>query len=136
VLACAHCAHVGEVADEVRLTGDQLQAPMGHALSRQAADEVQLVALPPVAQGQGWTPGAGLVVAGATRHPEPHILFAGALPQLQHHPIGVPPLAEANEPICLQRVPALAWKAATSRRRPRRRQAPPLDRPRESLSQG
>ena len=49
----AHCAHVREVADEVRRAGDQLQAPMGQALNRQAAEEVQLVEFPPVHQGQG-----------------------------------------------------------------------------------
>jgi len=52
VLAGTHGAHRREVADEVRRAGDQLQAPMGLALGRQAADEVQLVAFPPVAQGQ------------------------------------------------------------------------------------
>jgi len=40
-------AHRREVANEVRRTGDQLHPTRG-----QAADEVQLVALPPVAQGQ------------------------------------------------------------------------------------
>ena len=40
-----------DLADEIRRAGAQLQAPMGQALSRQAADEVQLVALLPVAQG-------------------------------------------------------------------------------------
>ena len=99
MLTGAYCAHVREVADEVRRAGDQLQAPMGQALSRQAAEPLELVALPPVAQGQGCAPEAGLVIAGAAGHPEPHIPLAGALPQLQHHPIVVPPLAETNEPI-------------------------------------
>jgi len=53
VLAGAHGAHRWEVTDEVRRAGDQLQAPMGQALGLQAADEVQLVAFAPVAQGQG-----------------------------------------------------------------------------------
>ena len=48
VLTGAHGTHVGEVADEVRRASDQLPALRG-----QAADEVQLVAFPPVAQGQG-----------------------------------------------------------------------------------
>ena len=68
---------------------DQLQA-----LGREAADEVELVALPPVAEGQGGAPGARLGVAGARWHPEPHIPLAGALAQLQHLPIGAAHPAE------------------------------------------
>jgi hypothetical protein len=52
-LTGAHCAHVREVANEVCRAGDQLQAPMGQALSRQATEEVQLIEFPPVPQGQG-----------------------------------------------------------------------------------
>jgi len=48
VLAGTHSTHGREVADEVRRTRHQLQPLRG-----QAADEVQLVALLPVAQGQG-----------------------------------------------------------------------------------
>jgi len=48
VLAGTHRTHGREVADEVRRTRHQLQPLRG-----QAADEVQLVALLPVAQGQG-----------------------------------------------------------------------------------
>ncbi len=48
------------MADEVRRGGDQLQA-----LGRQAGDEVELVALPPVTEGKDRHPGAGLAVAGA-----------------------------------------------------------------------
>ena len=48
MLAGASGTHRREVADEVRRAGDQLDA-----LRRQARDEVQLIAFPPVAQGQG-----------------------------------------------------------------------------------
>ena len=47
MLAGAHGAHRREVADEVRRAGDQLDA-----LGGKAADEVQLIAFAPVAQGQ------------------------------------------------------------------------------------
>ncbi len=91
MLAGTHRTHGREVADEVRRARDQLQALRG-----KAADEVQLVALPPVAQGGGGGPGAGLVVAGAGWHPQPHVPVAGALAQLQHHPIGAGHLAEVG----------------------------------------
>jgi hypothetical protein len=47
MLAGAHGAHRWKVTDEISRAGNQLQA-----LGRQAADEMQLVAFPPVAQGQ------------------------------------------------------------------------------------
>ena len=91
MLTGAHRAHRREVADEIRRTGDQLHPTRG-----QAADEVQLVAVPPLAQGCGRAPGAGLVVAGSGWQPQPHIPFAGALAQLQHHPVGAGDLAEVG----------------------------------------
>jgi hypothetical protein len=48
MLAGAHGTHRREMTDEIGRAGDQL-----HALRGQAADEVQLVAFAPVAQGQG-----------------------------------------------------------------------------------
>jgi len=43
-----HRAHPREVADEISRAGDQLQAPVGQALGRQAAEEVELIAFTPV----------------------------------------------------------------------------------------
>ncbi len=77
------------MADEVRRGGDHLQAPRG-----QAGDEVELVALPPVAEGKDRHPGAGLAVTGAAGKPQPDVEREGALAQLQHHPIGPGHLAE------------------------------------------
>lgn len=91
MLTGTHRAHVREVADEVRRTRDQL-----HPTRRQAADEVQLVAFPPVVQGCGRAPRTGLVVAGAGWNPQPNVPVAGALTQLQHHPIGAGHLAEVG----------------------------------------
>ncbi len=91
MLAGTDCAHRREVADEVRRTGDELHPTRG-----QAADEVQLVAFPPVAQGGGRAPGAGLVVAGTGWHPQPDVPIAGALAQLEHHPIGAGDLTEVG----------------------------------------
>jgi len=53
VLPGSHSAQVREVADEIRCAGDQLQTVGRQAPRGQAADEVQLVGLLPVAQGQG-----------------------------------------------------------------------------------
>lgn len=91
MLAGTHRTHWREVADEVRRASNQLPALRG-----KAADEMQLVALPPVAQGQRCVPGAGLVVAGAGWHPRPHVPVAGTLAQLQHHPIRTGHLAEVG----------------------------------------
>jgi hypothetical protein len=49
VLAVAHSAHVGDVADEVSCAGDQLQAPK----EGEASYVVQLVAFAPAAQAKG-----------------------------------------------------------------------------------
>ena len=91
MLAGAHRTHRREVADEVRRARDELHPTRG-----QAADEVQLVAFPPVTQGGGRAPGACLVVAGAGWQPQPHVPVAGALAQLEHHPIGAGHLAEVG----------------------------------------
>lgn len=79
VLLGAGGTHRREVADEIRRVGDQLDALGRQAPRGQAADEVELVALPPVAEGKDRHPGAGLAVAGATGQPEPDVVGEGAL---------------------------------------------------------
>jgi hypothetical protein len=109
-----HCrTHGREAADEVRRAGDQLDGLRG-----KAADEVQLVALPPMTQGGGRDPGTALVVASACWHPQPHVPLAGALAQLQHHANGAGDLAEVGagaanrdgaEPCCSTAMWPTSW---------------------------
>ena len=91
VLSGAGRTHRRKVADEIRRARHQLQTPRG-----QAADEVELIALSPVAEGKDRHPGAGLVVAGAAGNPVPDVVGEGALAQLQHHSIGTGDLAEVG----------------------------------------